>query len=167
MQAKFYNCKRDERYVYKIRGADQTNTEPVDVEILTPANNVVRPQIRLSTGRLGNKTNYVWLEDLMRFYYIRSWTMENGYITMDLEVDVLMSFRHSLMDCKAMIKRNEFSQNAYIRDEKVKILEPTRLKIATWDSPFDKNGNYFYLALVSNTGADNTLGGENDGSSKG
>lgn len=157
MEAKFYNCKRDERYVYKLTAADQTNTGPVDIQILTPANNVVRPQIRVSTELVGGMTNYVWLKDLERFYYIRSWTMENGYSTMDLEVDVLMSYRHTLMDCKAMIKRNEFSKNVYIRDDNMRILEPTSLKIKKWNSPFDATGNYFYLALVSSQGQD---GGE-------
>ena len=166
MNAKFYNCKRDERYVYKVCADDQTNTEPVDVQILTPANNVIRPQIRLSTGRIGNHTNYVYLSDLNRFYYIKSWTMDNGYITMDLEVDVLMSFRKYLMECPAMIKRNEMHHNRYIPDEQRKIFAATKVKIygdgsstgSGWTTPFKRSSNIFYLAVVSSQGADS--GGE-------
>lgn len=154
MQAKFYNCVKDERYIFKLQASDQTNTEPVEVEMLTDRNNVVNPIIRLSTGRIGRSTNYVWLKDLKRFYYIRSWTMDNGYITLNLEVDVLMSYRRELMDSHAMIKRNEFSYSSYLPDEKLKVYAPSRVKIDNFNSPFDSTKQIFYLALVSGQGAE-------------
>lgn len=154
MQAKFYNCVKDERYIFKLQASDQTNTEPVEVEMLTDRNNVVNPIIRLSTGRIGRSTNYVWLKDLKRFYYIRSWNMDNGYITLNLEVDVLMSYRRELMDSHAMIKRNEFSYSSYLPDEKLKVYAPSRVKIDNFNSPFDSTKQIFYLALVSGQGAE-------------
>lgn len=159
MLAKFYDCKRDERYVYKLTASDQTNTENVDVQILTPENDVVHPVIRLQTGRLGNHTNYVWLSDLERFYYIRNWTMDNGYVTCNLEVDVLMTYRHDLINSntKVMVKRNEFKYNTYLPDETLKVNAPTRVKTDYFDKGFDSSKQVFYLALVSGQGAE---GGE-------
>ena len=152
MVAKFYNCTRDERYVQKLKSSDQTNTEPVNVEILTDQNNVVRPTIRVQTGRLGRATNYVWLRDFKRFYYIRSWTADNGYITMNLEVDVLMSFKKELMSSDVMIKRNEFNNNNYLIDDNLQISTPTRVKIKEFPKGFDKSKQIFYLAVVSGQG---------------
>ena len=155
MLAKFYNCQRDERYVFKIQASDQTNTEPVDIQMLTDNNNVTRPIIRVQTGRLGKKTNYVWLADLERFYFIRSWSMENGYINMHLEVDVLQTYGHQLMDSKAMVARNEFKKNAYIPDGNIKLLAPTMSKInSDWKTPFNDSNSFFYLAVVSSHGAE-------------
>ena len=157
MVAKFYNCTRDERYVFKLKSSDQTNTEPVNVEILTDQNNVVRPTIRVQTGRLGKATNYVWLQDFKRFYYVKNWTADHGYITLDLEVDVLMSFRHELMSTSVMVARNEKQKNVYIMDNNIKLLAPTATKVLKdgWTSPFSKTSSYFYLAVVSSQGADN------------
>lgn len=153
MLAKFYDCKRDERYVYKLIASDQTNTEAVDVEILTPENNVVHPVIRLQTGRLGKKTNYVWLSDLNRFYYIKSWNMDNGYVTCDLECDVLMTYRRDLEDATANIKRNEMERNVYLNDENLKLYAPTRVKTIKFETGFPENNPQFYLAVTSAEGA--------------
>lgn len=153
MQAKFYDCDRDERYVYKVTASEQTNTEPVDVQILTPENNVTHPVIRLQTGRIGNKTNYVWLSDLNRFYYIRSWTMDNGYITAELECDVLMTYRRDLEDAEANIKRNEKERNTYLNDENLKLYAPTRIKTIKFENGFPENNPQFYLAVTSAEGA--------------
>ena len=156
MVAKFYNCTRDDRYVFKITSTDQTNTEPVDVEILTDRNNVVRPTIRISTGRLGKATNYVWLKDFKRFYYIRSWTADNGYVTLNLEVDVLMSFRRELMDSDVMIRRNEFKRNNYLNDDNLKVYAPDRVKVIEFENGFEASKQIFYFALVSGQGANNS-----------
>ena len=156
MLAKFYNCIRDERYVFKLKASDQTNTEDVYIEVLTPSENVTHPKIKVATGRLGKATNYVWISELKRFYYIRNWEMNNGYITMDLEVDVLMSYRKELMNSHAMIKRNEFSYSSYLPDEKLKIYAPSRVKVDKFKSPFDAKKQIFYLALVSGQGANNS-----------
>ena len=154
MQAKFYNCVKDERYIFKLQASDQTNTDPVNIEVLTPSENVTHPKIRVATGRLGKATNYVWISELKRFYYIRNWEMNNGCITMDLEIDVLMSYRRELMDSHAMIKRNEFSYSSYLPDEKLKVYAPSRVKINNFKSPFDSTKQIFYLALVSGQGAE-------------
>ena len=156
MIAKFYNCIRDERYVQKVKVSDQQGTD-VNVEILTDNNNVVRPTIRISSGILNQSVNYVWLKDFKRFYYIRNWTADNGYITLDLEVDVLMSFKRELMNSPAMVARNEKSSNKYITDDNIKMLAPTATKVLKdgWTSPFSKTTSYFYLAVVSSQGADN------------
>lgn len=153
MLAKFYNCKRDERFVYKLIASDQTNTESVDVEILTPENDVVHPVIRLQTGRLGNHTNYVWLSDLERFYYIRNWTMDNGYVTCNLECDVLMSYRRDLEKTTANIKRNEKSRNDWLNDDNLKLYAPTRVKTIPFENGFPEYDPQFYLAVTSAEGA--------------
>ena len=157
MVAKFYNCTKDERYVFKVSAADMQSQ--VNIEIIQPSN-VTRPRIRVASGILTQSVNYVWIRDFKRFYYVKSWTAELGYVTLDLEVDVLMSFRRELMDTPVQVKRNEFLSNAYIPDDNIQMLAPTRLKIKKgWKSPFKKEDNIFYLALVSSQGADNN-GGE-------
>lgn len=160
MVAKFYYCKLDDRYMCKLRSSDQTNSETVHVEILSPAENVISPRIRVQTGRIGNHTNYVWLADLERFYYIRNWEMNNGYVTMDLYEDFRMSWRKSLKDANVVIKRNETKHNAYFTDEKLKVYAPTRVKITNFENGFPENDPKFYLAVTSSEGSSGGGGGD-------
>ena len=166
MLAKFYNCTRDEKYVFKVKASDQTNTEPVNVEILTPATNVVRPTIRLQTGRIGGHTNYVYLSDLQRFYFIRSWNMDNGYITCELEVDPKMSWRQGLMNTETMIKRVDNYQyknnqggfswkypkgakpNYYLADSEMKFNSYTNVRTIEFPDGFNDERQEFFLAIA-------------------
>ena len=155
MKAKFYHCTVDDRYVYKLLASDQTNTDEATIEILNPTD-IIRPRIKLSTGRLGNYTNYVWIRELDRFYYIRKIVMENGYSVAECEEDVRMTFRTGLAKKGAMIRRNEVKYNNYLTDPKLQVNAPTRVKVIKdgWSSPFSSNKNIFYLALVSGQGAE-------------
>lgn len=153
MNAKFYYCKRDERYIFKIKESDQTNTDAAYIEILQPTS-ITHPQIKVATGRLGKKTNYVYIAELERFYYIRNWTMENGYSILDCEVDVLMTYRRQLMNSGVVVKRNEFKRNNYLNDEKLVVNAPTRVKTIEFPTGFDKTKQVFYLAMISGQGAE-------------
>lgn len=158
MNAKFYNCKRDERYVFKIQDSDQTNTDLVTIDILDPTE-VVRPRIKVKTGRLGNQTNYCYINELDRFYYIRNWTMENGYVILDLEVDVLMTYRKELMNSDVCVARNEKQFNYYLNDDNLKTYAPTRVKTIEFENGFTDTPN-FYLAVTSAEGAEGGGGGD-------
>lgn len=161
MVAKFYNCTRDERYVQKIKASDQQGSTAY-VEILTDQNNVVRPTIRITSGLLGQSVNYVWLKDFKRFYYIKNWTADHGYITLDLEVDVLMSFKKELMDSDVMIKRtenyitregtwkfpNSAKPNYYLKDETMKFNAYENVRTIEFPSGFNKTTQSFFLAIA-------------------
>lgn len=158
MVAKFYHCTVDDRYVYKLLASDQTNTDLAYVEVLEPTD-IIRPKIKLSTGRLGKYTNYVWIKELGRFYYIRNIVMENGCSIIECEEDIRMTFRTGLSKKAAMIARSETLKNVYLKDDNIKLLAPTATKVLKdgWSSPFDNTTSYFYLAVVSSQGAE---GGE-------
>lgn len=165
MKAKFYNMIRDDRHVFKLKASDQTNTDPVDIEVLTE-NNILTPTIRVATGRIGRSTNYVWISELKRFYYIRSWVMANGFINMELEIDVLMTYRRELMDTVVMVKRcdnymtkndqgnyvwkfpRSAKPNYYIRDEKMKFNAYNNVRVKNFSRGFSKNTQAFFLAIA-------------------
>lgn len=170
MKAKFYNMIRDDRHVFKLKASDQTNTDPVDIEVITPAENITRPQIRVQTGRIGKSTNYVWISELKRFYYIRTWTMNNGYITMSLEVDVLMSFRRELVASEVMVARvdNWIDQatgtwhwpsapkgNYYLHDDKMKFNSYRNVRTLEFKDGFNKTTQSFFLAIAGDVNNSN------------
>lgn len=170
MIAKFYNCIRDERHVFKLKASDQTNTEEVHIEVITPSENVIRPKIKVQTGRIGKSTNYVWISELKRFYYIRNWEMNNGYITMDLEVDVLMSYRYELMNSHVMVARcdnwvdRETGEwhwkyapkgNYYLHDDKMKFNSYENVRTIEFENGFNKTTQSFFLAIAGDVNNSN------------
>ena len=103
MQAKFYLNKSDKRYLNKNIELKYDN---IPLEVITPAS-VVRPVLKVSSGLIGQSVNYVYVDELERYYYIRNWTMENGYVTLECEVDVLMSFKNAIKEQNVIVSRQQ------------------------------------------------------------
>lgn len=121
MQAIFYENKSDRRYLTKNIEGKYPN---VPVQIIEPSS-VVRPSLKVSSGLIGQNVNYLKLVDLERYYYINDWIMENGYIRLECEVDVLMSFKDEIKERSVVVKRNEKKYNLYLDDPKYKIQNRT------------------------------------------
>lgn len=117
MQATFYENKSDERYLNKTITSKYSN---IPIEVLTPTN-VVNPSLKVSSGLIGQNVNYLYIEDLERYYYIRNWNMENGHIRLDCEVDVLMSFKNPIKQQNVIISRQRDFYDRYLEDDKIKV----------------------------------------------
>ena len=144
MQGKFYNNKSDARYLNKSIDLKYDN---IPLEILTPAS-VVRPVLKVSSGLIGQSVNYVYVDELERYYYIRNWTMENGYITLECEVDVLMSFKNVIKLQNVIVKRQENKYNLYQVDEKFKTLNFPCERVLEFPSGFDFSTQNFILCIA-------------------
>ena len=142
MQGKFYNNNSDARYINKSIDLKYDN---IPIEVLTPAS-VVRPVLKVSSGLIGQNVNYVYVVDLERYYYIRNWTMENGYVTLECEVDVLMSFKDDIKKQNAIVSRNEKLFNLYLEDNKIKVQNRTSVRTVVFPSGF--NGHQIILGVV-------------------
>ena len=103
MQAIFYENKSDERYLNKNIELKYDN---IPIQILEPTS-IVRPTLKVSSGLIGQSVNYLYIEELERYYYIRNWIMDNGFIQLDCEVDVLMSFKNNIKKQNTIVARNE------------------------------------------------------------
>lgn len=144
MRATFYNNASDERYVNKSITSKYSN---IDIEVITPAS-VVRPSFRLSSGLLGQSVNYVYVNELERYYYIRNWTMDNGFVILECEVDVLMSFKDAIKQQNVILSRQEKDYNLYQVDNKMKLLNAPATRVLEFPSGFDYSTQEFVLILT-------------------
>lgn len=63
--------------------------------------------------------NYVYIPAFNRYYYVTDITLINyGLYEVSLSVDVLMSYKDAIKNCKGFIDRNEFTHNPNIIDTK-------------------------------------------------
>jgi hypothetical protein len=144
MQGKFYNNKSDARYLNKDIEIKYDN---IPLEILTPAS-VVRPVLKVSSGLIGQSVNYVYVDELERYYYIRNWTMENGYVLLECEVDVLMSFRNAIKQQNVIVSRQQKKYNLYMTDQKQKFYNTNATVVKEFPKkPFSISKSQFILCL--------------------
>lgn len=133
MQATFYENKSDERYLNKIITSKYSN---IPIEVLTPTN-VVSPSLKVSSGLIGQNVNYLYISDIERYYYIRNWNMENGYIQLDCEVDVLMSFKSSIQNQNVIVSRQRDYYDRYLEDDKIKVRNYDCIRTLQFPNGFD------------------------------
>lgn len=63
--------------------------------------------------------NYVYIHSFNRYYYVTDVTLINyNLYEISLSVDVLMSYKDAIKNCKGFIDRNEFTFNPNIVDSK-------------------------------------------------
>lgn len=84
--------------------------------------NVLNPTILLEFSEQIKNVNYIYLSDKNRYYFITNKKMTNGgKIALELEVDVLTSFKSEIRNIEATITRNENKKNGYLVDNQYKV----------------------------------------------
>lgn len=144
MQATFYNNKSDKRYLNKTIEAKYSN---IPIEVLEPSS-IIRPSLRVSSGLVGQSVNYIYVNELERYYYIKDWIMENGHIRLECEVDVLMSFKDAIKQQNVILSRQEKNYNLYQVDNKMKLLNAPATRVIEFPSGFDYSTQEFVLILT-------------------
>lgn len=148
MRGKFYNNKSDARYMNKKIDLKYDN---IPIEVLTPAS-VVRPVLKVSSGLIGQSVNYVYVDELERYYYIRNWVMENGYVQLECEVDVLMSFKDAIKKQNVIVSRQEKEYNLYQIDNKMKIYNTPCYRVLKFPQGFSNTGHFVLCVAGASTG---------------
>lgn len=63
-----------------------------------------------------NAINYVYIDSFKR-YYFATVTIENGFIILNCEVDVLYTYKDEILKLSATVTRNENKKNGYLVDK--------------------------------------------------
>lgn len=89
--------------------------------------NITNPSVLIDVSGEGNYTlqsNYVYIDQLQRYYYIRSIDfVRKNFWRLNLHVDVLMTYKDKIHDLTCYIKRNAETYNDMIPDGEM-ILSP-------------------------------------------
>lgn len=114
MVVTFYNVSEDPRKVNKTLGMAiwtasgelhaKTNNLKLSIKLPGTVHNVV------------TQSNYVFIDTFTKYYYLESYDIENNCIIINLNQDVLMSYRTQIRELTATIARNETDYNGYLKD---------------------------------------------------
>lgn len=117
MNVTLYINNSDERYIDK----NITSLGSYSSFYLKDDTNLTHPTLKLSDTSLSENANYLYIQELGRYYYIRDKRYSKQCIYLDCEVDVLMSFKTQIRDMNAIISRNTTLYNLYLNDDKMEI----------------------------------------------
>lgn len=88
--------------------------------------------------------NYCYIPQFGRYYYIGNIKMNSGGIAdIECSVDVLMSFRDSILNCNAILQRHESIFNAYLTDNEFLVNNQTQFTYKMFPSGLETQQMYF------------------------
>lgn len=91
--------------------------------------------------------NYIYIPTFNRYYFVTDITLVNyNFYEVSLSVDVLMTYKDAIYECKAFIDRNEFSYNKLIVDDNVPLQQGQNIEqIFISNDLFDTSGGNYVL----------------------
>lgn len=113
------------------------------------ATSILEPTI---TVELDNPTgfNYFHIPEFQRYYFVTGVSsVTNNLISIAGTVDALFSFRDQILQCTAVIKRQENQYNLYLDDGIFKAYQNPKHKIIKF--PYGFNAFSYILALAGNS----------------
>lgn len=147
MQANLYINNSDERYVNK-------NLTPLlnNVELyFKDDEDILNPVLKVTSINDILGSNYLYLNELDRYYYIRSVTYSKQYVLLNCEVDVLMSHKRDLLIQEVILKRQSNKYNLYQDDNEFRVLQYEAIRTQEFPSGFSPTTQAFVLGVVGNT----------------
>lgn len=99
---------------------------------------IINPTIYISRDyNLRYPINYLYVEDLHRYYFVNDITLEHQRYVLHCHVDALTTYQGSLYKQSAIIERNAERYNMYLDDSEVLLFNMTRTETFKWDNGFD------------------------------
>lgn len=118
MTINLYSTSSDPKTVNK----SLTGISTITAQLVHPCN-VLRPTIIVSGDGIVNalNANYLYMSRFARYYFIKSHTADTAVrLTLECEVDPLMSYNTSLLNTNQLITRSEsIGKSTYIPDSKL------------------------------------------------
>lgn len=82
--------------------------------------NICRPKLLISRTFFDERfrnINYLYIDNLKRYYYINNMNFVGSMVEIICEVDVLMSYKTEIRNLNCTVKRNENIKNGYLNDD--------------------------------------------------
>lgn len=152
MYLNLYTCNDDNNVVNK-----SLTTVAANVPIRPTASvNILKPVIIINYSAAYLASNYAYLSDFDRYYFIASANVETGkQITLNLSVDVLYTWREDIKAAQATIIRSQsIGKPTHIPDQRLPIAPSEQIITSAVfnKSPFGIGSGYNYLLTVQQGG---------------
>lgn len=105
--------------------------------------NIINPFIMIQSDDSLKNCNYCYINDFNRYYYIKNITYKKGKILeIELEIDVLMSFKNMILNSTQLVNKSEFYFNQNLQDNELPLHSDTKYDIINIATLPINNGIY-------------------------
>lgn len=132
-----YNCSAE---VIRVDKTDYLTSYGTLSGTLREESSMIRPSITFQSSSVP-RFNYVYISAFRRYYYVNNIVSVNKNLwRMELNCDVLMTYKDEIADVRLALARQEFNNNPYLVDSEF----PLRV------------GNYYEIVTLESTAFDTT-----------
>lgn len=114
--------------------------------VLRDESSVSSPSFRIASNTNLSQYNYAYIESFGRYYFMTVTVERTGVWSLDLECDVLESFKNSILGLDAVIERQENDFNLYFSDPEWKVYETQQIVTRDFPQGFDSIGTFYLTA---------------------
>lgn len=107
---------------------------------------ISQPVFKVSN--FNNNSNYIYVSELNRYYYINSVTYDKQCAYLYCSIDVLMTYKTQILNSEQFILRNEFKRNTTIPDNAIPSECNNMIHIIKSDTEFLDNGKSYILGVI-------------------
>ena len=109
---------------------------------------IIDPVIQVENISAANlvKTNYAYISEFGRYYYINNIVCKGNLFELHMHVDVLQSFGTSILNCSAVVARQQSKCNLYLQDGVFKTYADNHYQIKQFASGFNSHSFIFSVA---------------------
>ena len=137
----FYNNKSEDNRLIKTITQISTGTGT-----LRESCSMIDPSVLTAIADVSN-INYAYIADFGRYYFIRKITVDRANLyRLDMHVDVLMSYKTALLDCKGVINSStKINANSYLNSDTWVRTEKDTTTIMRFPSGLSTDGNFILI----------------------
>ena len=137
----FYNNKSEDNRLIKTITQISTGTGT-----LRESCSMIDPSVLTAIADVSN-INYAYIADFGRYYFIRKITVDRANLyRLDMHVDVLMSNKTALLDCKGVINSStKINANSYLNGDTWVRTEKDTTTIMRFPSGLSTDGNFILI----------------------
>lgn len=114
--------------------------------VLRDESSILSPNFRIASNSNIAQYNYAYIESFGRFYFMTVTVERTGVWSLDLEVDVLESFKTEILSLEATLLRQENDFNLYFSDPEWKVYETQQIVTRDFPEGFDNIGTFYLTA---------------------
>lgn len=109
---------------------------------------ITNPTFTINDTLFNLNCNYIYVEDLNRYYFITNMTaVNNGIWEIECHIDVLHTYSQQIKQQQAIIERNGFECNTYLDDPLILTYQDPQ--IVTKEFPIEFNKQFKYVLLTA------------------
>lgn len=109
---------------------------------------VLNPVIKMAYNAYHVNINYAYIADFGRYYFIEDYVIEGDTVTLYMHVDVLYTYRNTILQSQCVALRSSSHGNLYFKDDFIQAENGYRYNVSKFPYNFASVGGTYILYIA-------------------